>query len=93
VDTNGMKLDALPRTRVAASISGAHAAFAQTGVVLLACAQPRPQGPAVGMWRKTAPTQATLVRKSINRKQYSNLTRVYAGGDGASGPNPEREPV
>ena len=28
-----------------------------------------------------------------NRKQYVHMTRVNAGGDGASGPHPEREPV
>ncbi|MGH3166083.1 MAG: hypothetical protein ACRDN0_09345 [Trebonia sp.] len=27
-----------------------------------------------------------------NRKQYVHMTRVNAGGDGASGPHPEREP-
>jgi hypothetical protein len=27
-----------------------------------------------------------------NRKQYMHTTRVNAGGDGASGPHPEREP-
>lgn len=27
------------------------------------------------------------------RKQYVHLTRVAAGGDGAMGPQPEREPV
>ena len=27
------------------------------------------------------------------RKQYVHLTRVAAGGDGAMGPHPEREPV
>ena len=91
--TTGMKLDALPRTRGAASVSGAHAAFAQPGVVLLACKQPPQSNPVVAMWREAAPTQATLVRKSINRTHYLNQTRVYAGGDGASGPNPEREPV
>lgn len=28
-----------------------------------------------------------------NRKQYVHKTRVTAGGDGASGPHPEREPA
>jgi len=28
-----------------------------------------------------------------NRKQYVHTTRVNAGGDGASGPHPEREPA
>jgi hypothetical protein len=28
-----------------------------------------------------------------NRKQYVHMTRVNAGGDGASGPHPEREPA
>jgi hypothetical protein len=28
-----------------------------------------------------------------NRKQYVHETRVNAGGDGASGPHPEREPA
>lgn len=27
-----------------------------------------------------------------NRKQHVHMTRVNAGGDGASGPHPEREP-
>ena len=27
------------------------------------------------------------------RKQYVHMTRVNAGGDGASGPHPEREPA
>lgn len=28
-----------------------------------------------------------------NRKQYVHMTRVNAGGDGALGPHPEREPA
>jgi len=29
----------------------------------------------------------------VDRKQYVHKTRVNAGGDGASGPHPEREPA
>jgi hypothetical protein len=94
-----MKLDALPTARGAAAVSGALSAFAQPGVVALACGQPQPSAPAVGLRWDKVPTerailaQETLVRKSINRQNYVNLTRVHAGGDGAMGPNPERETV
>jgi hypothetical protein len=43
---------------------------------------------------RTMPASGTtLVRNPITRKQYAYQTRVNADGDGASGPNPEREPV
>lgn len=43
---------------------------------------------------RTMPAPATMpVRNPITRKQYAYQTRVNADGDGASGPNPEREPV
>jgi len=36
---------------------------------------------------------ATLPTATENRKQNVYMTRVNAGGDGASGPHPEREPA
>jgi hypothetical protein len=49
------------------------------------------------------PRHAAVVAQSLavmanglpidNRKQYVHKTRVNAGGDGASGPHPEREPA
>ena len=36
--------------------------------------------------------QTTQAQPNI-RKQYVHMTRVNAGGDGASGPHPEREPA
>jgi hypothetical protein len=42
------------------------------------------------MARSLAVTAGLLID---NRKQYVHMTRVNAGGDGASGPHPEREPA
>jgi hypothetical protein len=47
------------------------------------------------------PTPATMQPLAVQalalqidvRKQYVHKTRVNAGGDGASGPHPEREPA
>jgi hypothetical protein len=36
---------------------------------------------------------AELPTAATSRKQYVHQTRVNAGGDGASGPHPEREPA
>jgi hypothetical protein len=49
-------------------------------------------------WRRVpAMAQPTAVMAAAlptdNRKQYVHKTRVNAGGDGASGPHPEREPA
>jgi hypothetical protein len=48
-------------------------------------------------WRVPAmPRPAALMAAALptdNRKQYVHKTRVNAGGDGASGPHPEREPA
>jgi hypothetical protein len=43
------------------------------------------------MAQSAAVMAATL--PTDNRKQYVHKTRVNAGGDGASGPHPEREPA
>jgi hypothetical protein len=37
--------------------------------------------------------KAELPQLIDNRKQYVHMTRVVAGGEGAMGPHPEREPV
>jgi hypothetical protein len=59
------------------------------------CAAERPAvagtRPSVGP-RLTMPAQQ-IVRNPITRKPNVYLTRVNAGGDGASGPYPEREPA
>ena len=58
------------------------------GVGVAACTGTRPSvGP-----RLAIPAQQT-VRNPIIRKHSTYLTRVNAGGDGASGPYPEREPA
>jgi hypothetical protein len=48
--------------------------------------------------RRTAATAQTVAVMAAGlpidiRKQYVHKTRVNAGGDGASGPHPEREPA
>ncbi len=49
-----------------------------------------PWAPAV----KTLPLAVTAAGLAIDiRKQYVHKTRVNVGGDGASGPHPEREPA
>ena len=46
------------------------------------------------MTQKQLVAQATLLPTAIeNRKHNVYKTRVNAGGDGASGPHPEREPA
>lgn len=56
------------------------------GVGVAACTGTRPSvGPRLAM-----PVLQT-VRNPITRKHSTYLTRVNAGGDGASGPYPERE--
>ena len=45
------------------------------------------------MTKQTATLAAALQSATDTRKQYVHKTRVNAGGDGASGPHPEREPV
>jgi hypothetical protein len=45
------------------------------------------------MTKPTAALAAELQSATDTRKQYVHKTRVNAGGDGASGPHPEREPV
>ena len=45
------------------------------------------------MTKRTAALAAVPPTATDIRKQYSHKTRVNAGGDGASGPHPEREPV
>jgi hypothetical protein len=46
-------------------------------------------------WRAPAMAQPTALMAAAlpTRKQYVHKTRVNAGGDGASGPHPEREPA
>jgi hypothetical protein len=51
-------------------------------------------GPLSAMTQKQLAAMATgLPTATDNRKQYVYKTRVNAGGDGASGPHPEREPA
>lgn len=58
------------------------------GVGVAACTGTRPSvGPRLAM-----PVQQT-VGNPITRKHSTYLTRVNAGGDGASGPYPERAPA
>jgi hypothetical protein len=45
------------------------------------------------MTKRTAALAAVLPTATDIRKQYVHKTRVNAGGDGASGPHPEREPA
>jgi hypothetical protein len=45
------------------------------------------------MTTQAAVLAAVLPSATDIRKQYVHKTRVNAGGDGASGPHPEREPV
>lgn len=45
------------------------------------------------MTKRTAVLAAVLPIATDIRKQYVHKTRVNAGGDGASGPHPEREPA
>ncbi len=45
------------------------------------------------MTKQTAAPAAVLSTATDIRKQYVHKTRVNAGGDGASGPHPEREPA
>jgi hypothetical protein len=76
--------------RCAPVIPGAVASVAVPASVVSAGAGTRGlAGPRLTM---PAPV-ATYVRNPINRKQHVYQTRVNAGGDGASGPYPEREPV
>ncbi len=68
-------------------------------------ALPQNLGPAAAMThvvfvkprRTAAMTQPAAVMAAglpiDNRKQYVHKTRVNVGGDGASGPHPEREPA
>jgi len=42
---------------------------------------------------KTGTTGVTPSGQPINNKQHVHMTRVNAGGDGASGPHPERAPA
>jgi hypothetical protein len=82
--------EATPRPRCDAATPGAFAPWALTGVSLAALRHDPVQGTSVV---SPAPVATQLVRKSTSRKQYVYMTRVNAGGDGASGPYPEREPV
>ena len=45
------------------------------------------------MTTQTVALAAVLPTATDIRKQYVHKTRVNAGGDGASGPHPEREPA
>jgi hypothetical protein len=50
----------------------------------------------VAPWGSTVMTRSLAAMAGLpidNRKQYVHKTRVNAGGDGASGPHPEREPA
>ncbi len=68
-------------------------------------ALPQNFGPALpsANWRFVAPRVAAAMARPVAvkaaglpvdiRKQYTHKTRVNVGGDGASGPHPEREPA
>ena len=63
-------------------------------VVLAADARLAAFGQIPAMTQKQLVAQATLLPTAIeNRKHNVYKTRVNAGGDGASGPHPEREPA
>jgi hypothetical protein len=49
--------------------------------------------PIPAMTEQAAALAAALPTATDTRKQYVHQTRVNAGGDGASGPHPEREPA
>jgi hypothetical protein len=62
----------------------------------LASAAPTANADFVTPRRNAAMTRALVNIAGLpidNRKQYVHKTRVNAGGDGASGPHPEREPA
>ena len=63
-------------------------------VVLAADARLAAFGQIPAMTQKQLVAQATLLPSAVdNRKHNVYKTRVNAGGDGASGPHPEREPA
>jgi len=109
VTITSFELEATPRPRAGTAVPGAFGPWTLTGVgvaalrlALIGCDL---QGTSVGtgspvtgplvsrLVTPAAPVATIPVRNSINRKQYVYTTRAHAGGDGASGPYPEWEPV
>jgi hypothetical protein len=100
-------LEGVPRPRRGAALSAAVGSWAQPGVLgtgavrwhvtgtpsalPVALVARVDRGQAVG--GVTLTSVGTLGQQPINRKPYIYMTRVNAGGDGASGPHPEREPA
>ena len=103
----GFFLEDLPRPRRGAGLSAVVGPWAPSGVFGTHAVRQRVagtpsalqtafvarvnRGPAVGGVTKTL--VGVLGHQPINRKPYIYMTRVNAGGDGASGPHPEREPA
>ena len=54
--------------------------------------RPRPAGIAAGSW-PLALTTVTKPGHTNIRNQHTNMTRVYADGEGGSGPQPLRKPA
>jgi hypothetical protein len=78
-----------------AGLSCAGRSHALTQLPGSAVAAPRPR--LAASWQVPAMVQPLAVMAAglpvDIRKQYVHKTRVNAGGDGASGPHPEREPA
>ena len=86
-----------PWTDVSVALPGAlpetaltHAPGA-TGNGFVVTPNPRPRTLVVAP--KTVGIGVTTSGQPIDNKQYVHMTRVNAGGDGASGPHPERAPA
>jgi hypothetical protein len=54
--------------------------------------RPRPAGIAAGSW-PLAPSTVTKPGHTNIPNQHTNMTRVYADGEGGSGPQPLRKPA
>jgi len=105
VETN---LHEMPAARGGAAFTGACSPWTSvSGLGTSHVLAPNP-APAMGAWdaRLAAFRQIPAMTKQMaalaavlptatddTRKQYVHKTRVNAGGDGASGPHPEREPA
>jgi hypothetical protein len=107
VTNSGLFLEGVPRPCRGAALSAVVGPWAQPGVFGTGAVRRHASGTpsafpvalvarvdygqAVGGVGST--TVGTLGQQPINRKPYIYMTRVNAGGDGASGPHPEREPA
>lgn len=81
-------LGALPEAALTHAPAGYPGA---TGNALAVTPNPRPRTLVVAP--KTVGTGVTPSGQPIDNQQYVHMTRVNAGGDGASGPHPERAPA